>query len=143
MSPLRLSRKNSTPASTWKSGNAAPGKSELVAPLAALLDPNPQSLPGPSTSCGFLVSGLLVSPLPSAGVVSEARARVGSQPFCVSVSCLMRGSWLGSAAGGAAELRVAVPPGVTLSARCASLICRAGFAYRASVASVPLAFSPA
>ena len=80
--PLRLSFKSSTPASPWKSGNAAPSK------------PLPRA-PGPPLSCGFLVPDVLVSPLPSARVVSEACACVRSQPFGVPVSCLMCGSWLG------------------------------------------------
>ena len=69
LSPPRLSTKNSTPASPWKSGNAAPGKFGLLAP---------SRLSGPRPS-----------------VSARGVRLVRSQPFCVPVSCHMCGSWLG------------------------------------------------
>ena len=95
-----------------------------------------------------------MSPLPSARVLRRALVFALSRFACpCHVTCVVHGSVrAASATGGAAGLagipggrghsRVAVPPGVHLQTRRASLICGAGFACRASAASIPLAFLP-
>ena len=97
----RLSIQNSTPVSPWKSGNAVLGRFGLAGPsrpfrtfwtLTLGLCLGPLRLPFP---CRVLVSVTQVSLLSLACVVSEARACVRSQPFCVPVSCHMRGPRLG------------------------------------------------
>ena len=96
LSLLRLSFKNSNPASPWKTGNAGSGKSEHVGPLRpsqTLWILTLSLCPGPSGPLPPLVfwSLVLESPHPSARVVSEARARV--RFACPShVSCVAQGS---------------------------------------------------